>query len=110
MTEEDQITIVTKILQRRRAELSLQQAETQYGESLFLIRQCQLAREKAQKHCSHINEELQHAANETVKKYLILQNVSAGALSLHERNSSSECQALLALVIIIPNTDSYMLL
>ena len=110
MTEEDQFTIVTKILQCRRAELSLQQAETQYGESLFLIRQHHLAREKAWKHCSPVDEELQHATSETVKRYMTLRNAPAGASSLHERNNSSECQALLMLVIIIPNTDSYMLL
>ena len=109
MTEEDQIIIVTKIVQRRRAELSLRQAETRYGESLFLIRQRHLAREKARKYCSHVDKELQHVASETVRKFLTLRhNVSAGASSPYERSDSSGWRALLVSFSYMPNTNSYM--
>ena len=95
MTEDDQIAIVTNILQCRRAKLSLLQAETQYGKSLFLIRQCHLAREKARKHCSHIDEELQHAACEIGQKYKSAlhhwHDPSSDVSSLHERSNSSKC-------------------
>lgn len=93
MTEEDQIAIVSKVLQQKRAELNLQHAKAQYGKSLFLIRRTQLARERVRRYHGHADEELQHTADEMVKKCMNLCNILAGAL--HERTSSSACRALL---------------
>ena len=94
MTKEDQIAFVKKVIHRMKAEKCFQQAEAQYSRSC-------LAREKALKHRSHADEELQHAASETVKKYLALRNVSPGAL--HVRTNSGEC---LALCYLLPATNN----
>ena len=92
MSEDDQLNIGHKVLLWRRAILDLQKAEAQYGESLFLTRQSQLAREEAQKSCSNADQELRLTAAETAKKYITLCNISASPL--HERAVSSWCYPL----------------